>query len=87
MSCRGGVALYTRSELPAKLIKLPNDLVQPEMIFVEVMVGAVKMAVGIIYRSPLIPYSIFAAIHENVAFVTSKYEHVVILGDMNINHL
>ena len=87
MSCRGGVALYTRSELPAKLIKLPNDLVQPEMIFVEVMVGAVKMAVGIIYRSPLIPYSIFAAIHENIAFVTSKYEHCIILGDMNIDHL
>ena len=87
MSSRGGVALYTRTELPAKVIKLPNDLVQPEMIFVEVTIGVIKLAVGVCYRSPLIPYSVFANIHENVAFVTSKYEHCIILGDMNIDHL
>ena len=40
-----------------------------------------------INKSPLIPYSVFAAIHENIAFVTAKYEHCVILGDMNIDHL
>lgn len=87
MSCRGGVALYTRSELPAKLIKLPTELVQPEMIFVEVKIGAVKMAIGTIYRSPCIPYSVFAAIHENIAYVTSRYEHCVFLGDMNVDYL
>ena len=70
-----------------KQIKLPIDLVQPEMIFIEVKIGVVKMAVGVIYKSPLIPYSVFAAIHENIAFVTSKYEHCIILGDMNIDHL
>ena len=70
-----------------KLIKTPIDLIQPEMIFLEIKVGAVKMAVGVIYKSPLIPYSVFAAIHENLAFVTAKYEHCIILGDMNIDHL
>ena len=55
MSSRGGVGVYIRSEYPAKLIKLPIDLVQPEMIFVEIKIGAVKMAVGVIYKSPLIP--------------------------------
>ena len=63
------------------------NLVQPEMIFVEITIGVVKMVVGVIYKSPLIPYSVFAAIHENIAFVTSKYEHCIILGDMNIDHL
>ena len=87
MSCRGGVGVYINSEYPAKVIKLPIDLVQPEMIFVEVTVGVVKMAVGVIYKSPLIPYSVFAAIHENIAFVSAKYEHCVILGDFNIDHL
>ena len=87
MSCRGGVGLYVRSELPAKTIKLPTNLVQPEMIFVEITVGVVKMAVGVIYKSPVIPYSVFAAIHENIAYVTSKYQHCIILGDMNIDHL
>ena len=79
--------MYIRSEYPAKLIKLPVDLVQPELIFVEITVGAVKMAVGVVYKSPLIPYTVFAAIHENLAFVTAKYEHCVILGDINIDHL
>ena len=87
MTCRGGVGVYIRAQYPAKLIKLPTDLVQPEMIFVEVTVGAVKMAVGVVYKSPLIPYSVFAAIHENIAFITSKYDHCVILGDFNIDHL
>ena len=87
MACRGGVGVYIRSEYPARVIKPPIELVQPEMIFVEVTVGSVKMAVGVIYKSPLIPYSVFAGIHENIAFITSKYEHCIILGDMNIDHL
>lgn len=87
MTCRGGVGCYVRSEYPARRIKLPLDLVQPEMIFVEITVGAIKMVVGIIYKSPLIPYTVFAAIHENIAFITAKYEHCIILGDMNIDHL
>ena len=87
MSCRGGVGVYINSDFPAKTIKLPMKLVQPEMIFVEITIGVVKMAVGVIYKSPLIPYSVFAAIHENIAFITSKYENCIILGDMNIDHL
>ena len=57
------------------------------MIFCEVTVGNVKIAVGTIYKSPKIPYTVFAAIHENVAFINSKYQHVTILGDFNIDHL
>ena len=87
MASRGGVGVYVNSEYPARPIKLPVDLVQPEMIFVEVTVGVVKIAVGVIYKSPLIPYTVFAAIHENIAFITSKYQHCIILGDMNIDHL
>ena len=87
MTCRGGVGVYIQSDYPAVPIKLPVNLVQPEMCFVQITVGTVKMAVGVIYKSPLIPYSVFAAIHENIAFVTSKYEHCIIMGDCNINHL
>ena len=85
--CRGGVGLFVNENFPVKVLKLPVDFVQPEMLFVEVTIGVVKMAVGVIYKSPLIPYSVFAAIHENIVAITSKYEHVVIMGDMNINHL
>ena len=86
-SSRSGVGCYVRNEYPAKCIKLPVPLVQPEMIFIEIKVGVVKMAVGLIYKSPLIPYTVFAAIHENIAFITSKYEHCIIMGDQNVDYL
>ena len=85
--CRGGVGVYINERFPVKLISLPTDFVQPEMFFVEVTVGMVKMAIGVIYKSPLIPYSVYAAMHENLFAITSKYEHFLIMGDMNINHL
>jgi exonuclease III len=85
--CRGGIGIYVNENLPFKLIKLPSELVQPEMFFIEVQIGMVKMAIGVIYKSPLIPYSIYAAIHENLSAVTNKYEHCLIMGDVNINHL
>ena len=85
--CRGGIGIYVNENLPVKLISLPVELVQPEMLFVEVTIGMAKMAIGVIYKSPLIPYSVYAAIHENLSAVTNKYEHFLIMGDMNINHL
>ena len=87
MSSRGGVGAYVSSEYPARVIKLPVELVQPEMIFIEITVGVVKIAMGVIYKSPLIPYTVFAAIHENIAYVSAKYEHMVIVGDLNIDQL
>ena len=57
------------------------------MLFVEVTIGMAKMAIGVIYKSPLIPYSVYAAIHENLVAITTKYEHCLVMGDMNINHL
>ena len=53
--CRGGVGIWLDENYPAKIIKLATDLVQPEMIFIEVTVGLAKIALGCIYKSPLIP--------------------------------
>ena len=85
--CRGGIGIFVNENLPVRLLKLPVNFVQPEMLFIEVTIGVVKMAIGVIYKSPLIPYSVYAAIHENIVAITSKYDHCVIMGDMNINHL
>ena len=87
MQCRGGVGLYLSEHFAYKKIHLPVKLVQPEMLFVEVTVGKIKVALGVMYKSPLIPYTIYAAIHENLVSVTSKYEHCIIMGDMNIDFL
>ena len=86
MQCRGGVGLYINENFEYKKINLPDKLVQPEMMFVEIKVGNIKLAVGVIYKSPLIPYSIYGTIHENLISVTSRYDHCIIMGDMNIDH-
>ena len=39
------------------------------------------------YKPPKIPYGVFATIQESLAYVTTKYEHVIISGDFNINYL
>ena len=84
---RGGIAIYISDQFEFKVINLPMKLVQPEMAFIEVTVGKIKIAVGVLYRSPLIPYTIYAAIHENLVTVTSKYDHVILMGDSNVDHL
>ena len=84
---RGGIAIYISDQFEYKVIKLPVKLVQPQMAFIEVTVGKIKVAVGVLYRSPLIPYTIYAAIHENLVTVTTKYDHVILMGDSNIDHL
>ena len=87
MKSRGGVAIYLNENLVYKKINLPVKLVQPEMVFLEVTVGIIKVAIGVMYKSPLIPYSIYAAIHENLVTVTSRYDHCILMGDSNIDHL
>lgn len=77
MSCRVSVRVYVQFEYEERRIGFLSDLVQPEMIFTEITIHAQKMAVGVIYNFPLVFYSIFAAIHRNLPFVTSKREAFV----------
>ena len=43
--------------------------------------------VGVIYKPPKIPYGVLATIQESLAYITTKYEHVIITGDFNINFM
>ena len=84
---KGGVGLYIRNGIKATRIKLPSEPNQPELCFVEVTIGKSKIAIGEIYKSPLIPYGVFGQLHESLAFITSKYSHAIIMGDFNIDHI
>ena len=57
------------------------------MIFVEIQVRNNKILVGVIYKSPKTRYGIFSEIEEILAFITTKYTNVILLGDYNINML
>ena len=85
----GGIGIFIRDHLAqnAKIIKLPQTFTQPETLFVELTVKNTKVALGVIYKPPKIPYGVFATIQESLAYITTKYEHTIITGDFNTNFL
>ena len=87
MKCRGGVGLYIRDGIDFKEIKLCRELVQPEICFIEVTLQNMKIAIGVIYKSPLISYTDYAVLLEILHPIVTKYDHQIILGDFNIDQL
>ena len=83
----GGVGIFVRDCFDPKVVKLPQNLTQPEMLFIELTIKNTKLVVGVIYKPPKIPYGVLATIQESLAYITTKYEHVIISGDFNINFL
>lgn len=83
----GGVAWYIRDHYKTKVIKTPSSGELPEMLWVEVATGAKKVALGCLYKPPKIPYGVFINLFDSLTSIYTKYEHIVLLGDFNINML
>ena len=79
----GGVAIYVKNNIKAKRIKIPSNLEVPENLWVELEFGKLKVAVGVMYKPPKIPYTIYANLIETFIKIYSSYDHVVLLGDLN----
>ena len=84
---RGGCGIYCKKELKCKHIPITYNHDKFEVCAVEVKVKNVKVAVMAIYKSPSTDYKVFSQIFDSLQFLVSKYRHVVILGDMNVNYL
>ena len=84
---KGGVGIYVKQDLKAKRIQVKFEKLQPELIFVEVEVLHNKILIGVIYKSPKEYFTAYGDILEILAFMTSKYNNVVLLGDYNIDQL
>ena len=84
---KGGVGIYFRDIFKPKRIDIRYAALQPEMIFAEVEINGNKIAIGVIYKPPSTSYNIYAEIQEVLAFITTKYTHVIIMGDFNIDLL
>ena len=70
----GGVALYVKNTYNAKILKTPVDPLGPENIWVEVEVGKRKIVVGVQYKAPNIPYTIFERSLENFIKIYTEYD-------------
>ena len=84
---RGGVAVYVKTNLHAKYIKLKYPELEPELLCVEVDINNTKVLIGALYKAPKSKYWVFDHVLEELAFLTSKYGHSIIMGDLNINQL
>lgn len=84
---KGGIGIYFKDAYKPKRIDVRYEALQPEVLFTEVEINGNKVAVGVIYKSPKTTYRIYAEIQEILAFITTKYSHVILLGDFNINLL
>ena len=87
MKCRGGTGLYIKNGLNFKEIKLSQNVVQPEICFVEVKCQFAKVAVGVVYKTPLVSYTEYSVLTEVLAPIITGYEHHIIMGDFNIDQL
>ena len=48
----GGVCIYVKEYLKAKIINIPHVLEQPEVIFIELSNNHTKLALGVVYKPP-----------------------------------
>ena len=81
----GGCAIFVRNHYQVKIIKTKCDKEIPEMLWLEINVGRTKVAIGVLYKAPKIPYNVFVNLYECMVGIYSKYEHTILLGDFNIN--
>ena len=85
----GGVGVLIRSDwaLNAKKINVNFNQLQPECIFIEIVINKIKICIGVLYKSPNVRYGVFRDIIEILAFLSTKYDHCFFTGDWNIDHL
>ena len=84
---RGGVCIYIKDNIPAKKINLKYQDLAPELLCIEGEINKTKVLVGVLYKPPKVKYDILENVLEELAFLTTKYEHTILMGDFNINML
>ena len=76
-----------KNELKAKHIPTAYEHNKFEVCAVEITVNKVKVTVIAVYKSPSTDPKDFTRILDALKFLVTKYRHVVMLGDMNIDYL
>ena len=84
---RGGVCLYLKDNITAKKINLKYQELAPELLCVEAEINKTKVLIGVIYKPPRFTHHVFDNVFEELAFLTTKYQHTILMGDFNVNQL
>ena len=76
MKCRGGTGLYIKNRLNFKEIKLSQNIVQPEICFIEIKCQFAKVAVGVVYKTPLVSYTEYSVL-TGIYHVTNGIHFII----------
>lgn len=79
----GGVAFYISDKLRTRVIDRSPANSSIEYLFIEVSLGNIKVAVGVIYR----PNGHLDDISELLSEISARYVNIVMMGDFNLNLL
>ncbi|XP_039288347.1 uncharacterized protein LOC120352337 [Nilaparvata lugens] len=83
----GDVAVYIRSQFPAKVVASSPQLYScsPEFLMVEVTVGSENLLVVVVYRPP--KAGRLFILESDLVNVMHRYQHVITLGDFNADQM
>lgn len=83
----GGVGFYVRNGIYARQIKPPQVSSVVEQMWLSITVNGTRFAIGTAYRPPWLSVDTFLdALTETVSSF-SIYDHIILVGDFNINLL
>ena len=78
----GGVCLYIKSEIKYNKINVNTGI---ESVWISVREGKDLLAIGTIYRPPNSERNYFEKMLDEIQIIINKFQHVIILGDLNWN--
>ena len=79
----GGVGMYVRNDIRTEVILTSSESSGIEFMFIELHIGQQKCVLGVVYWPPRTGN--ISDLHEHLAYISATYEHVIIMGDFNVN--
>lgn len=83
----GGVAIYVTSKLKATPIDTPDFNNRIDQLWLNLRYNKQSVTIGVIYRSPSVPYSQLSCLHDVISEVICDCDVLVCTGDFNVNLL
>jgi exonuclease III len=83
----GGVALYVKENIKAKLVKKSIDGAFVEYILVSLDLNGVSVLVGSVYSPDRLHFPEMEEFLAELSLLSLDYDHLIVLGDFNIDLL
>lgn len=82
----GGVAFYVKSNFHVKLDQTNFEFRELEHLFLEIKIGKLILALGVLYRPPVFTARTSVDCFDDIlSTITARYDNIILLGDVNVN--